>query len=67
MVGAAFGEKLTVDNYLRAPFLTGRIVALNGKPVDRKAIAEKERWAYDNDISISAIGAEPPAAEVIEG
>ncbi|MDO9430305.1 MAG: FtsX-like permease family protein [Phenylobacterium sp.] len=67
VVGAAFGEKLTVDNYLRAPFLTGRVVALNGKPVDRKAIAEKERWAYDNDISISAIGAEPPSAQVIEG
>ncbi len=67
VVGTAFGEKLTVDNYLRAPFLTGRIIALNGKPVDRKAIAEKERWAYDNDISISAIGAEPPSAEVIEG
>lgn len=67
VVAAAFGEKLTVDNYLRAPFLTGRITALNGKPVDRKAIAEKERWAYDNDISMSAIGAEPPSAQVIEG
>lgn len=67
VVAAAFGEKLTVGNYLRAPFLTGRITALNGKPVDRKAIAERERWAYDNDISMSAIGAEPPSAQVIEG
>ncbi len=67
VVAGAFGERLTIDNYLRAPFLTGRIVALNGRLVDRKAITEKERWAYDNDISISAIGAEPPSAEVIEG
>ena len=67
VVAAAFGEPLTVENYLRAPFLTGRIVALNGKPVDTKAIAEGERWAYDNDISISAIGPEPPSADVVEG
>lgn len=67
VVAAAFGEPLTVENYLRAPFLTGRIVALNGKPVDPKAVAEGERWAYDNDISISAIGPEPPSADVVEG
>ncbi len=67
VVAAAFGEKLTSENYLRAPFLTGRIVALNGRPVDRKAIAERERWAYDNDISISAIGPEPPSADIVEG
>lgn len=67
VVAAAFGQKLTEENYLRAPFLTGRITALNGAPVDRKAIAEGERWAYDNDISISAIGPEPPSADVVEG
>ncbi len=67
VVAGAFGEKLTAENYLRAPFLTGRITALNGKPVDRKANAEQERWAYDNDISMSAIGPEPPSAEVVEG
>lgn len=67
VVAAAFGEKLTTDNYLRAPFLTGRIVRLNGKPVDRKTIPERERWAYDNDISISAIGPEPVDPEIVEG
>lgn len=67
VVAAAFGEPLTLENYLRAPFLTGRITALNGKPVDPKAVAEGERWAYDNDISISAIGPEPPSADVVEG
>lgn len=66
-VAGAFGAKLTSDTYLRAPLLTGRIVRINGKPVDRKAISEQERWAYDNDISISAIGAEPPNSEVVDG
>lgn len=66
-VASAFGQKLTSDTYLRAPLLTGRIVRINGEPVDRKAVAEGERWAYDNDISISAIGAEPPNAKIVEG
>lgn len=66
-VAGAFGERLTQENYLRAPFLTGRIVRLKGRPFDRKSIPERERWAYDNDISISAIAAEPPAAGVVEG
>lgn len=67
VVAQAFGERLTEENYLRAPFLTGRIVRLKGKAFDRKTIPERERWAYDNDISISAIGAEPPAAGVVKG
>ena len=67
VVAAAFGQKLNVENYLRAPFLTGRIVRLNGKPVDRKTIPERERWAYDNDVSISAIGPEPVDPEIVEG
>jgi len=67
IVAAAFGQKLKTDNYLRAPLLTGRIIRLNGVPVDRKAIAERERWAYDNDISISAIGPEPVDPQIVEG
>jgi len=66
-VEAAFGARLTQDTYLRAPFLTGRIIRLNGKPVNRKAIDERERWAYDNDISISAIGPEPREPDIVEG
>ncbi|MFN3513384.1 MAG: ABC transporter permease [Phenylobacterium sp.] len=66
-VAAAFGRTLGRDDYLRAPMLTGRIVRRNGEPVDRETIPERERWAYDNDISISAVGAEPPGAGVVEG
>ena len=64
---AAFGRPLTPRDYLRAPFASGRISAVRGAPVDPKRIPEQERWAYDNDISIAAIGAEPVKAGVISG
>lgn len=67
LLAAQFGQKLTTDNYLRMPFLTGRIIRINGKPVNRQAIPERERWAYDNDISISALGPEPPDPKIEAG
>jgi putative ABC transport system permease protein len=67
LVTRAFGQRLTADNYLRAPFVTGRITKVRGKPVDAKAIPESERWAYDNDVSLSAIGPEPPNPGIEEG
>ncbi|WP_374576669.1 ABC transporter permease [Phenylobacterium sp.] len=67
VVAAAFGTPLTADTYLRAPFFTGRIVRIHGKPVNRKAVDERERWAYDNDISISAIGPQPKDPQIVEG
>ncbi|MET3525096.1 ABC transporter permease [Phenylobacterium koreense] len=66
-VAAAFGQPLTAGNYLRAPFLTGRIVRIKDRPVDRKSIPERQRWAFDNDVSISAIGAKPRGADIVEG
>jgi putative ABC transport system permease protein len=55
------------DSYLRAPLLTGRIVAVRGRPVDRDRLGAEGRWAYDNDISFSAIGPEPPNAGIVSG
>lgn len=65
-VARAIGP-LAPGRYLRMPFVTGRIVALRGAPVDPKAIAADQRWAFDNDISLSALGAEPAGAQVVEG
>ena len=65
-VAAAAGP-LTPDRYLRLPFATGRITALKGQPVDRRAIAPDQRWAFDNDISLSALGAEPVGADIAQG
>ncbi|ADG10322.1 oxidoreductase [Caulobacter segnis] len=58
---------LTAETYLRMPFATGRIVALKGKPVDAKAIKPSERWAFDNDISLSLFANEPRNAGVVSG
>ena len=58
---------LTPDRYRRAPFATGRITALKGRPVDVKRIRPDQRWAFDRDISLAAIGPPPPDAHVTEG
>ena len=63
----AFGRPLTPDSYLRAPFASGRIVAVRGAAVDRARIDAGDRWAYDNDISLSALGPEPANSAVVAG
>lgn len=66
-VANAFGRPLTPGVYLRAPFASGRIVAVRGQPLERTHIDPADRWAYDNDISLSAIGAEPAKSGVFKG
>ena len=66
-VTGAFGEKLTPKNYLRAPFVTGRIVAVRGRPVVATRLRPQDRWAYDADISMSLIGRKPAGAGIVEG
>ena len=66
-VARAFGQPLTAKTYLREPFVSGRIVKVRGQPVDVNRIPKQDRWAYDSDISMSAIGPEPEASGVLEG
>jgi len=66
-VAAAFGRPLTSANYLRAPFITGRISKVRGEPVVLKDIRENVRWAYDADVTLSALGPEPPSAGILAG
>jgi len=63
----AIGRKPTQDTYLRAPYLTGRITAVRGQPVEVDKLGREGRWAYDNDVSLSAIGPEPPNPGIVEG
>ncbi len=65
-VGRVLGP-LTPERYQRFPLVTGRITALKGHPLDRKRIRQDQRWAYDNDISLSVIGPEPKDAGVLQG
>ncbi|MEO8925943.1 MAG: ABC transporter permease, partial [Caulobacteraceae bacterium] len=63
----AFGRRLTARDYLRAPFATGRIVRVRGQVVDRGRIDLADRWAYDNDIDLSALGRQPLNAGIVKG
>lgn len=66
-VARALGGPSGGETYLRAPFLSGRVLAVRGEPVVRERITPAERWAYDNDTSLSILAAEPPNAGVQRG
>jgi putative ABC transport system permease protein len=66
-VARAFGRPLTQQIYLREPFVTGRITKVRGEPVVADRIARQDRWAYDSDISMSAIGPQPENPGIQEG
>ncbi|MGI8841690.1 MAG: ABC transporter permease [Caulobacteraceae bacterium] len=63
----AFRRTLTARDYLRAPFVTGRIVAVRGLAVQRDRIDAPDRWAYDSDIDLSALGRRPVNAGIVAG
>ena len=58
---------LTPDTYRRMPFATGRIVRIGGQPVRPASIAPQGRWAFDQDIGLSAIGPRPADANLTAG
>jgi len=66
-VAKAFAVPLTNENWLRAPIATGRILRTKGQLVDLSKVKDGERWAYDNDLTLSVIGPEPQAAGIVEG
>ncbi|MBW8811910.1 MAG: FtsX-like permease family protein [Caulobacterales bacterium] len=66
-IARALGHPPTRDTYLRAPFLTGRISAVRGQPVDIAKVPPAMRWAFDNDVGLSAIGPEPPNPNIEKG
>ena len=63
----ALGHPPTAETYLRVPYITGRITAVRGEPIVKEKLGPEGRWAYDNDVSVSALGAEPPNAGIVEG
>jgi putative ABC transport system permease protein len=65
-IAAVLGP-LTSDRYRRYPFATGRITRLGGAPVDKAKVARDQRWAFDSDISLSALPAAPPDRDLVEG
>lgn len=55
------------DRYRRLPLLTGRIVRLKGAPVDLDALPQGERWAFDQDILMTALAGAPDDANIVSG
>ncbi|MDP3490272.1 MAG: FtsX-like permease family protein [Phenylobacterium sp.] len=56
-----------MDRYNRLPLITGRITRLKGQPVDIEAIDRGERWAFDEDLTLSALDGAPEASKVTAG
>ncbi|QTC92869.1 ABC transporter permease [Brevundimonas goettingensis] len=55
------------DRYRRAPLITGRITQLKGETVDLDRIRDDQRWAFDQDILLSALAGAPDDANVVSG
>ena len=66
-VTRAFGQPLTPKTYLREPFVSGRIIKVRGEAIDPAKIPRQDRWAWDSDISMSAIGPEPEDPGITQG
>jgi putative ABC transport system permease protein len=56
-----------IDRYNRLPLITGRITRLKGQPVDIEAIERGERWAFDEDLTMSALDGAPEDSRVTAG
>lgn len=67
LVARSFGVPLTRETYFRTPTASGRIIKLGVAPVVRERIRQGERWAYDNDIQLAVIAAQPPNAGIVSG
>lgn len=55
------------DRYNRLPLITGRITRLKGQPLDIEAIERGERWAFDEDLTMSALDGAPEDSKVTAG
>ncbi len=55
------------DIYRRYPFATGRIIALHGRAITEASIAPQQRWAFDRDLTLSALDGPPPDRDLVAG
>ena len=66
VIASALGP-LTPDRYQRWPFLTGRISAIRGAPIDRSKINRDQRWAFDRDMPMALVDQAPTGSDVLAG
>ena len=53
--------------YQRAPVLTARVIALNGRELTPEMVKESERWIVQSDISASFLDAKPSTFVLTSG
>ena len=66
-VAATAMGPLSPDRYRRYPFATGRISAIKGAPVVLGKIAPAVRWAFDQDLTLSAMDTAPVGTTLATG
>ena len=66
-VAATAIGKLSADRYRRYPFATGRISAIKGAPVVLGKISPAVRWAFDQDLTLSAMDRSPVGTTLATG
>jgi putative ABC transport system permease protein len=55
------------DQYRRAPFILGRVIALKGQPLREEDVAPEERWVTRGETGMTIIGEQPPEADLRAG
>ncbi|MEO0713373.1 MAG: FtsX-like permease family protein [Pseudomonadota bacterium] len=55
------------EAFRRTPLIIGRVISLQGMPIDETSVAESERWVVDGEIGMPYIDRLPPEVEIIEG
>lgn len=55
------------EAYRRAPFMLGRVIELDGAPIDRDEVAPSERWVVDGEVALTYVAGQPPEASLTAG
>ncbi len=63
----AFGRPLRPRDYLRFPYVSGRVLSVAGREVDRSRMRGAGRRLLDNDLAMSAIASQPENAKITAG
>ncbi len=56
-----------VEAVSSAPMLRGRILKINGKPVEKRPMEEHVKWAFRGDRGLTYASLPPPASRLSEG
>ncbi len=55
------------ESFRRIPFVIGRVVSLQGEPLNEDSVARSERWVVEGETQMPYIARQPPEAELVAG